>query len=715
MKFLILRAWAVWRRLRRGARISQLDLQYDAQVRRLISRANPFAAWHERANWMVDVAAWLRHEQRVTLVEQSAGRRVRQQRARFLLDWLDAHRDERKLVQATLQKTLREAVGPELFSATGMPREPAFFSELAARLGRSLLPNGLAGRDLSSLFTAMFPEPRDAEWLLALPPRTVTRFWKLAADDALAHNYRRQIDEALLYLVTNVLAVGISPAFRQRLDSTVPMLASPFMSLRRELESYLSLPGPDEAALRSVRMLVAVCQAQTDRITVHAEKHGVSVSLVYHIERMRSQLARMSCLIELRATAASHGQPAADRVRGLLADLVQTHHRHASLRGLMAQNFTLFARRMVGRRELPGKRDSARDSRSYAGLLDAGAIGGVFLAIAVMVRTSLPSEHLPFFFEGFASAMNYGLTFLLIASVGGVFAGWQSCAAATGLVARMSALDTVDGLRALQDEIARVLRGHTAAVLGNLGVVAALVALAAVSTRLFSGAPLLDFGRAHGTIEGLSAVGATPLYAIATGFLLWLAGVTGSLANNWFALHGMREALGHHRRIVMALGVVRAGRFAAWLQRSVGALASGLTLALLLGMVPVLASFFGIPLGIRHVALAGGTLAAAAGSIGVGALSMPEFWLAVAGVMLTGVLNISVAFVCSLVFGMHARAVPRRTRRLVWRALVRRLARSPGWFLFPAKAQALPPAVVDVEDVDKVHRPPARRRAGGDR
>jgi site-specific recombinase len=712
MKFLLLRVWAVWRRLRRGARISQLDLQYDTQVRRLMSRANPFAAWHERANWMIDIAAWLRHEQRLSLVEQSAGRRVRQQRARFLLDWLDAHRDERKLVQATLQKTLREAVGPELFSSTGMPREPAFFSELAARLGRGLLPNGLAGRDLSGLFTAMFPEPRDAEWLLALPPRTVTRFWKLAADDAITHNYRRQIDEALLYLVTNVLAVGISPAFRQRLDSTVPMLASPFMSLRRELETCLSLLGPDDAALRSVRMLLAVCQAQTDRIYVHAEKHGVSVSLVYHIERMRSQLARMSCLIELRATAASHGQPAADKVRSLLADLVQTHHRHASLRGLMAQNFTLFARRMVGRRELPDTRHAAPDRRNYSRVLRAGAAGGVFVALAVVVRIALPSVRLPFFFDGFAAALNYGLTFLLVASVGGAFAGWQACATASNLVARMGTLDTVDGLRALQEEIASVLRAQTATVLGNLGIVIALATAAAVATGQITSAPLLDFGRAHGTIEGLSAVGATPLYAIVTGFLFWVAGVAGSLANNWFALHGMREALGHHRRIVMALGVVRAGRLATWLQRSVGTIASGLTLALLLGMVPVLASFFGIPLGIRHVAMAGGTLAAAAGSIGVGALSMPEFWLALAGVLMTGALNIGVAFACSLSFGMHARAVPRRTRKLVWRALVRRLARSPRWFMFPAKPET--PLLAD-PDVDEVSRQPARRRASGDR
>jgi site-specific recombinase len=715
MKFLLLRAWAVWRRLRRGARISQLDLQYDTQVRRLMSRANPFAAWHERANWMIDLAAWMRHEQRVSLVEHSAGRRVRHQRARFLLDWLDAHRDQRKLVQATIQKTLREAVGPELFCATGMAREPAFFSELVARLGRGLLPNAPVEHDLSGLFTAMFPEPRDAEWLLSLAPRTVTRFWKLAADDAIAHNYRRQIDEALLYLVTHVLAVGISPGFRQRLDSSLPMLASPFMSLRRELEKYLVMPGQDEAALRSVRMLIAVCQAQTDRIYVHAEQHGVSVSLVYHIERMRSQLARMSCLIELRATAATHGQPAADKVRGLLADLVQTHHRHSSLRGLMAQNFSLFARRMIGRRNVAGAPGSAPDRPAWWRMLRAGAVGGVVLALTVLARVALPAAHLPSFFEGLASALNYGVTFLLVAAIGGAFAGWQSSATASALAAKMGSLDTVDGLRALQDEIASVLRGQAAAVLGNVGAVALVVLAALSATALWSGAPVLDFSSAHGAIEGLSAVGVTPLFAIVTGFLLWLAGVAGSLADNWFALHRMREGLAHHRRIVLAFGVVRAGRIAGWLERSIAGIAGGLTLALLWGMTPMLAGFFGVPLEVRHVALAAGTLATAATSIGPEVLAMPEFWLAVAGVLLSGILNIGVAFACAMSFGLNARAVPRRTRRLVWRALVRRLASTPRWFLLPPKREPLPLPLPGKIAGDAMQQEAPPRRASGDR
>src|SRR5690606_4838334 len=94
-------------------------------------------------------------------------------------------------------------------------------------------------QDLSTLFTAMFPDESDAEWLLELDHKTLTRLWKLGGDDGIAHGYRQQIDEAMLYLVTMVISVGISPAFRQRLEPRMPLLATPFMSLRRELESYL--------------------------------------------------------------------------------------------------------------------------------------------------------------------------------------------------------------------------------------------------------------------------------------------------------------------------------------------------------------------------------------------------------------------------------------------------------------------------------------------
>ena len=91
----VLRAWAVWRRLRRGTSSRHRSVRRAVQVEQLMRRANPFAGWSERANWMIDVAEWLRHDSR-RLLRDGDGRHGR---LVFLLDWLDSHRDVRRLVQ----------------------------------------------------------------------------------------------------------------------------------------------------------------------------------------------------------------------------------------------------------------------------------------------------------------------------------------------------------------------------------------------------------------------------------------------------------------------------------------------------------------------------------------------------------------------------------------------------------------------------------------
>jgi site-specific recombinase len=105
-------------------------------------------------------------------------------------------------------------------------------------------------------------------------------------------------------------------------------------------------------------------------------------------------------------------------------------------------------------------------------------------------------------------------------------------------------------------------------------------------------------------------------------------------------------------------------------------------------MVPVIAHFFGLPLDVRHVTLSTGALTAAAASLGWGVFASTEFWLAVGGIAMIGLLNVGVAFSCALALALRAREVPKRIRRLVFRAVLRRFTASPRSFLFPEKHEA---------------------------
>lgn len=696
----LLKIRVMWRRFRHGADhpgknpppeatqelpqdSPQNPVQNQRRIETLMYRANPGAPWQERANWLMDVAEWLRHEPTVTLQDDEVWRNIKDQRLLFLLDWLDAHRDARHLVQLTLQKSLREAAGPELFCATGLPGKQAFLGELYEHLITRLLPAMPTRMDLSHLISVMFPDPADAQWLAGLDAAVLTRIWKLCGDDGITHTYAQQIDEALTHLVTDVVATGISADFRQRILPRMPLSATPFMTLRRELETYLMASPHDISALRSVRMLIAVCQAQTDKIYAHLDEFGVSVGLVYSVERMRAQLVRMSRLIAMRSDAASSEQGAV-HMRQLLVDLIHAHHQRSSLPGLFQRSFSLLARKLVERNADHGEQYIARDKTAYLDMQKAAYRGGVVTAFTVCIKFLLAGLGLAGFFAGLFASLNYALSFLLIQAVGGVLATKQPAVTAPALAAKMGVLDTVEGLRELVLEIAFLLRSQSAAIFGNvMAVIPAMVAIS-VGVAVSFGTPILAPDKAQATVQSLSVLGPTPLYAALTGVLLWLSSLAAGYADNMFALRRLRESLTYQRRLVHVLGAARAARCALWLEKHIASVVGNIAIGVLLGMTPVLAQFFGLPLDVRHVTLSSGTLTAAVVSLGWHTLLSGQFWLAFAGIVFIGVLNVGVAFSCALALAMKARNVPARVRRMVLRMVWRRLCTSPLAFLLPA-------------------------------
>jgi site-specific recombinase len=251
----------------------------------------------------------------------------------------------------------------------------------------------------------------------------------------------------------------------------------------------------------------------------------------------------------------------------------------------------------------------------------------------------------------------------------------------------MGALDSSDGLRALLAEVAMLLRSQSAALLGNLLSLAPAMLLVAAAMSWLSGRGLMSEVRAQSVLNDLSLVGPTPLYAVLTGLLIWLASLFSGLADNWFALRRMRETIVCQRRLVYALGSLRVQRLAAWAEGHVADIAGNLALAALFGLTPAVAHFFGVPLEVRHVTLAAAQLLAAVSGMGWHALAEPAFWLAAAGVLGTGLFNVAVAFVCALSLAMHARGLSARARRLILRAVLRRFAARPGLYLLPQQGE----------------------------
>ena len=121
---------------------------------------------------------------------------------------------------------------------------------------------------------------------------------------------------------------------------------------------------------------------------------------------------------------------------------------------------------------------------------------------------------------------------------------------------------------------------------------------------------------------------------------------------------------------------------------------------MMLGIVPVVAAFFGLPLEVRHVTLSTGQLARRVGTEGLALLRHAPFWWCVAGIAVTGVLNLGVSFLLAFKVALRSRNVPTAGRSRIYGAIWRRLWSRPRSFVCAA-GRALR------------RREPLRRRLGG--
>ena len=99
--------------------------------------------------------------------------------------------------------------------------------------------------------------------------------------------------------------------------------------------------------------------------------------------------------------------------------------------------------------------------------------------------------------------------------------------------------------------------------------------------------------------------------------------------------------------------------------------------------MPAVATFFGLPLEVRHVTLATGQVAAAVGTLGWSTLTSADFWWCVAGIAAIGSLNVGVSFLLAFRVALRSRGIRLADRSRIYRAIRHRLWTRPVSFVLP--------------------------------
>ena len=676
----------------------------------LLNAADPKASLPERHLWLIRLLEWLRHAP-VETPARSSGPPVETParssgppvdgetpltptpvlRLKHLLGVLDRHPEHQARVSGVLRRIWSEVDHAALLADFGFAPRMDLWGELGRRVRARILPLTPATTDLGDLFALLFPHAVDADWLLAIDDATLQRLRTYVAPERGDTAWRAPFLEAIVFLASAVRAAGFSPALRLRMSPEL-LTENPFRQIARVAEQLgehahesdaSATPAADSPATllqqaQYLRALLDTCRRCADSVHEHLEAHGVSVDVVFEVDQLRERCHRIDSLLNCVVSP----EPAREITR-LLAELVRTADERRSVRALLSRHYSLLARQVAERSAETGEHYITRDRAAYRWMLRAAAGGGAILAGTTFMKFAVLGLGLSAFWGGFWAGVNYAASFVIVQLLHFTVATKQPAMTAPAMADKLTELNDDAKVEGFVDEVVHLIRSQAAGIFGNLGAVVPLVLAVQLGVEAAFGAPLVGRKDAQHVLESITLLGPTAFFAAFTGVLLFASSLIAGWAENWFVWHRLDSAIAWNPRIVARLGAARAARWAAYWRANISGFASNISLGFMLGVIPVVALFFGLPIEVRHVTLSTGQLAAAVGAEGFALLGQSVFWWCVAGIVATGVLNLSVSFFLAFRVALRSRGIRLNDRSRIYRALRSRLWREPLSFTWP--------------------------------
>ena len=179
-------------------------------------------------------------------------------------------------------------------------------------------------------------------------------------------------------------------------------------------------------------------------------------------------------------------------------------------------------------------------------------------------------------------------------------------------------------------------------------------------------------------------------FAALTGCFLWLSSLFAGWTANWMILNRLPEAIARSQRTRRWLGEGGAVKMAGLVHHHFSGAAGYACLGLLLGLLPFVSVFAGMPVEVRHITLASASLAYAVRSlIWSGHLSWGAVVWAALGLLATGLLNFGVSFSLGLWLALRARYVGARGGRRLVELLWKEVRQNPARFLWRHESETV--------------------------
>ncbi len=583
-----------------------------------------------------------------------------------------------------LATLLAETDATNLIGYTGIPGHRGFFAEFGDRLSARLVPVPRNERNLAELAQQLYRSADEVAHLRDMPLDLFHRLLRVidAATPAKAwSSLGAAFGDGFRLLLARVENEGLSPKLRAR-GTQGPVSASPFSRVRLAGEEVLERwadGGDVAAAVVRFKKASGRCRRECRAVEQRLEDTGVNVDIVFSLEVIDRCLTRTALMTDIMEAPA--GPFRSRSFQRLLARLLVLTQQDRSLWHLVSWNLHLLVRKIVDRSGETGDHYIAKDRHEYRHIWFAAAGGGLLTVGTALVKAAIHTWHLPALPEGLLYGLNYAVSFLCLQHLGLILATKQPAMTAARFAGIIRESEGEDREERVASTFARLVSSQVAAAIGNVVMVAAGSLAAAELFRVASAHAYLAEVDAVTTLKSFSPIHSmTAWYAALTGVVLWTASIIGGWFDNWCVYHEIPAGIAQHK-IGRTFGRARMKRWAQAVTRHASGWGTNISLGLMLGMMPAVGRFTGLPFDVRHVTLNSGILALAASGLEGADRGLGLVLWALAGIATMFVLNLSVSFACSLGSAAKAYDLSGHDVRGLWRGIGRRLLRSPLDFL----------------------------------
>lgn len=663
----------------------------------LNSAPDPQSPLWRRTNWLRELCNWVFSASPLKGTELKFETGLPQaRRIKWLLHVLDRNPAWRTKFQLLIQSVVRDTQIFEALVSMGLHQQSGLISEFAERLQRRVLPRPPEDRNVEVLMSQAFDEETDAIAISRIDANTFQKLSQIVLEGApsVLDSWKEDLFNSTSHLALQIAALGSQQSLRERaLDQSKG--PSSFVRLQLLTLEWLQTSSPDtrERLYKEVVSTAEECLTTLRSVYDHMDENGVSIDLVYHLERTKALITRFLSIFKLF----EHREFKLDAVQNLIALLVYDSVHGNSIRALIDDNTALIAKKIAENSAETGEHYIAKSGSEEAALFRSALGGGALTAVTTIMKfliSSLPGSP---FFHGLFASINYSISFLAIQFQGFSLATKQPAMTAAALANQIQSFDNpVDqaknepsdsALQPIINEILALFRSQSLAVIGNIAAVIPGVFLLCGTYDLVLGTPFLSIDKAEKTINSFSILGPTPFYAAFTGVLLFSSSLIAGWFYHWVMFRRLPQGMARSSTMTTILGVERARKFSFWFRKNSAALAANTSLGFLLGLSPVIFEFLGIPLDVRHVTLSTGSIVAAIMTLGYNALSSFEFWLAAFGIFSMAVLNLTVSFALALAVALRSKRISFRSGLRLIKTFLHQLIRNPGLLFRPRESE----------------------------